>query len=80
MEIKLSPGDVFRDTLSNFRPSDSLAITFKTEWDWGHTCQINYENISKWPANHIMTFEYCPHLNIANASLNGDMVIEIKRQ
>lgn len=80
MIINLSPGDVFRDVLSNFRESPRLVITFKTEWDWGHMCQIEGSSIDHYPADYELKFDHCPKLNIANAALNGDMIIEIKRQ
>ena len=81
MIISLAPGDVFRNVLENFRPSQTITITLKTEWDYGHVCQIDLENINHWKANHRMTFSHVmPQLNIANAGLNGNMEIEIRRQ
>ena len=80
MKIHLSPGDVLRDSLANFRPSSDVTITFLTEWDWGHTCQIDYTVIDHYEAGQTLKFNKLPHLNIANASLNSDMEIEIRRQ
>jgi hypothetical protein len=79
MIITLSPGDVFSDVLSNFRPANHLTITFNTEWDWGHTCQIDFEHVDHYDQGHTLHFSQLPHLNIAHAGLTGIMELEIKR-
>jgi len=80
MIITLKPGDVLANMLVNFRPADSIKIEFLTDWDWGHICQINLEPIHHYEKGHILTFNKMPKLNVANASLTGELTLAITRQ